>query len=82
MKLKRNNIYKKYITTPEFNKLTGENFAARVAQASLASKSDIANFVKKAGFDDKLKNLNKKVTSNKIKHLPAEKELKNYKHLT
>ena len=58
MKLKRNNIYKKYITTPEFNKLTGENFAARVAQASLASKGDIANFVKKAGFDDKLKNLN------------------------
>ena len=71
----------KYITTPEFNKLTAENFAARLAQANLASKSDIANFVKKTDFDDKLKNLNKKVTSNKTKHLLVENELKNYKHL-
>ena len=55
----------KYITTPEFNKLTAENFAARLAQANLASKNDIAALVKKTDFDDKLKNLNKKVTSNK-----------------
>ena len=27
----------KYITTPEFNKLTSENFAARLKQANLAS---------------------------------------------
>ena len=66
----------KYITTPEFNKLTAENFAARLAQANLASKSDIANFVKKTDFDDKLKNLNKKVTSNKTKHLLVENEFK------
>ena len=46
----------KYITAQEFNKLT-ENFTARLAQASLASKSDIVNFVKKTDFDDKLKNL-------------------------
>ena len=38
----------KYIATPEFNNLTAENFAARLAQANLARKSDIANFVKKA----------------------------------
>ena len=37
----------KYITTPEFNKLTSENFAARLKQANLASKSDLANFLKK-----------------------------------
>ena len=37
----------KYITTPEFNKFTAENFAARLAQANLPSKKDIANFVKK-----------------------------------
>ena len=43
----------KYITTPEFNKLTSGYFAARLAQANLASKSDIANFVKKTDFDDK-----------------------------
>ena len=37
----------KYITTPEFNKLTSENFTARLKQANLASKSDITSFVKK-----------------------------------
>ena len=36
--------HSKYITTPEFNKLTAEHFAARLAQANLASKSDIVNF--------------------------------------
>ena len=37
----------KYITTEEFNKLKAESFTARLAQAKLASKSGIANFVKK-----------------------------------
>ena len=36
-----------------------KNFTARLAQANLASKSNIVNFVKKTDFDDKLKNLNK-----------------------
>ena len=31
----------------EFNKLTSENFAARLKEANLPSKSDIANFVNK-----------------------------------
>ena len=39
----------KYITTPEFKKLTAEHFAAK-----LASKCDIDNFVKKTDFHDKL----------------------------
>ena len=47
------------------NMLTSENFTSRLAQTNLASKSDIANFVKKIDFDDKLKNLSKNVTSNK-----------------
>ena len=64
----------KCITTQEFNKLTSDYFTARLAQANLASKKDIANFVKKTDFDDKLKNLNKKVTSNKKKHLLVENE--------
>ena len=42
--------HNKYITTPEFNKLTSENFAARLAQLNLADKSDTANFVKKDRF--------------------------------
>ena len=33
----------KYITTQEFNKLTAENFAARLKQADLVSKNDFDN---------------------------------------
>ena len=51
----------KYITTPEFKKLTAENVPARLEQANLASKSDIVNFLKKTDFENKLKD----VTSNK-----------------
>ena len=50
----------KYITTPKFNELTAENFAARLKQSDLAAKANIADFVKKTHFDNKLKNLNKK----------------------
>ena len=48
---------------------------ARLAQANLVSKNEIANFVKKTNFNDKLKHLNKTVTSNKIKQVPVENEL-------
>ena len=47
----------KYISTPEFNKLTSENFAARLTQANLASKSEIANFLNKTDFHNKLKDV-------------------------
>ena len=67
--------HSKDITTPVFNKLTAENFNARLAQANLASKNDIANFVKNTDFDDKLKFLNKKITSNKTKHVLVENEV-------
>ena len=53
--------HNKYISTPEFNKFTPETFALRLKRANLKSKSDIAHFVNKVGFDNKLKN----VTSNK-----------------
>ena len=56
------------ITNPEFNKLTGENVTATLTKENLTSKSDIANIIKKTNFDDKLKNLNKNLTSNKMKH--------------
>ena len=62
----------KYNTTPEFKKLTAEHFAARLAQANLVTKTY---------FDDKLKNLNKKVNSNKTKHVLVKNELKCYRHL-
>ena len=35
------NDHDKYITIQKFNKLISENFAARLAQANLSSKSDI-----------------------------------------
>ena len=56
MKLKRKLLIIVVINTPEFNRLTAENFAARLAQA---------NLVTKINFDDKLKNFNKKVTQTK-----------------
>ena len=61
--------HSKYITTLEFNKLTAETFTARLAEANLASKNDISDFLKKKNFDDKLKTLNNKITSNKTKHV-------------
>ena len=42
--------YSKQITTSEFNKLTAETFPERLEQINLASKKDIANFVKKDRF--------------------------------
>ena len=42
--------HSKYITTPEFNEVTAEDFTARLAQENLASKNDITNSVKKSKF--------------------------------
>ena len=46
-KITTDHDHDKYVTTQEFNKLTPENFTARLAQANLVSINDIANFVKK-----------------------------------
>ena len=56
----------KYISTQDFNKLTAENFAARLAQANLITETD---------FDAKLSSLNRKITSNKTRDLLIENEL-------
>ena len=64
-----------YITTQE-SKLTSQSFAAILAEANLGSKNNIANFVKKrTHFHGKLKNLNKNISSNKIKQVPVQNEL-------
>ena len=57
----------KYITTPEFNILAARVFNARLAQADLITKTY---------FDGRLQSLNKKINSNKTKHLLVETELK------
>ena len=49
----------KSITTQEVNKSTAENFAARLKQANLVSKTE---------FDNKLISFNRKITSNKTKY--------------
>ena len=48
-----NHNHDKYIDTSEFNKLAVDVFNARIAQANLITKTD---------FDDKLSNLNRKIT--------------------
>ena len=60
----------KYVTTPEFNKLTAEDFAARLAQADTVTKTD---------FNNKLADLNRKVVSNKAKDIVIENKLKKLK---
>ena len=61
-----NHNHDKYIDTQEFNKLAGDVFNARLAQANLVTKTD---------FDDKLSNLNRKVNKNKGDHLLVQNEL-------
>ena len=61
--------------------LAAESFAAKLVQANLSCKNDIAYFVHKTDFDGKLKNLNKKDTSNKTKHLLVKNELKKLQSL-
>ena len=56
----------KYIASQEFDKLTAENFAARLKQANLVSKTN---------FDNKLISFNSKITSNKTKCLEVQKKL-------
>ena len=79
MELKKKKIldqdHDEYSTTQEFNKLATESFVARLKVAKLATKADIADFIKNTYFDDKLKKLNKKVTLNEIKHVLVQNEL-------
>ena len=56
----------KYITTPEFNKLTAEMFAARLKEAGSVNKTD---------FDNKLTSFNRRISSYKTKYLEIQNEL-------
>ena len=58
-KITTDHDHNKYFTTQDYNKVTLAILTARLALAYLASKSDIANFVKNTGLDDKLKISNK-----------------------
>ena len=65
----------KYIYIQKLNRLTADNFADRLKQANLVSKNDIVDFVKNMYFDDKLININKKVTLNKRKYVLIQNKL-------
>ena len=56
------------------NRLKLGHFYARARPANLASKNDIASFVKKTSFGEKLKT----ITSNKNELNELSKKLKNY----
>ena len=70
MKKLANHNHDKYITTPKFNTLSANVFNARLAEANLVAKTD---------FDAKLSSRNRKINSNKSKHLLVENELKKLK---
>ena len=55
------------------------NFAAKLAQAKLATKADIADFVKELHFHDKLNHIIKKATLNKTKHALVENKINKFK---
>ena len=64
MKLKKkkkkkitDHYHRRYITTPEFNKLTADNFADRLKQANLVKTNYIVNLLKKTDFDKKIEKL-------------------------
>ena len=44
-------------TTPEFNKLSGEIFEAKIKQANLAIQENFGNFIDYSNLDKKLANL-------------------------
>ena len=54
-----NHNHDKYITTPEFNKLSADVFNARLAQANLVTKTD---------FDNSVSSLDSKIAANKTKN--------------
>ena len=62
----KNSDNSKYITTQEFNKLTAEITEARLKQADLVNKTD---------FDNKLTSFNRRITTNKTKHLEVQKKI-------
>ena len=59
----------KYITTQEFNKLSSKNLTARLVQANLPSKNDIAALVKMTDFDENIEKLATKAKLKKYKHM-------------
>ena len=65
---------KKIFTTSDCNKSRKNIPHAKITEKKVIK--NIGNFVKKTDFDDKVKNINRKITSGKTKHVGGEKKLK------
>ena len=61
-KITTDHDHDKHITTQE---LRSKIFSSKLAELNVTSKNELANFVKKTDFVDKILNLNKNVTLNK-----------------
>ena len=55
--------------------MTTNNLETTLAQANLEAKADTDDLVEETDFDDTLKNLNKKLNSNKARHAEAVRKL-------
>ena len=55
--------------------MTTNNLETTLAQANLEAKADTDDLVEETDFDDTLKNLNKKLNSNKTRHAEAVRKL-------
>ena len=55
---------------------------AKLKQANLATKADLDDFVETTDFDNKVKDLNEKVPSNKIKHIWARIKYNNSQNIS
>ena len=59
----------KKITTPKFNNSFSEIFVGTLKEAKLVTTTDISDFTTTTRFDEKLRKINNKASSNKAKHL-------------
>ena len=55
--------------------MTSEHFSVRLKEAKLPTKNDIVHFIRKNYFDNEVTNTDKKVTSNKTRHVDVNKKL-------
>ena len=67
---KKSSIHDKHVTTSEFNQFSGTLHDNRCK-----TRNEISDFIAKTYLNEKLKNINIKVTLNKTKHLEVEKKL-------
>ena len=79
VKLKRKSIMITVIIISLLKNLIRQVNDRRLKQANLTTKAYTADFIKKTDFNERLKNLNKLITSNKTADVLVEDELQSTK---